>query len=246
MKPPIAVSDPLMFDSLPNDIKQVIEALATKHNQTVRGVLGRRRTDALVHARAELSAELRSHGLTLPQIGAILNRDHSTVIYHLRLADAHIKERPKVDPEKKAAREKKKLEEARADAAAGPTQVTFIPATEEAPKPTPKDKRIEGARERAMIMALPKALDRDEFRTALADWMEYKARRNELYVGPGMTALINKLSRWGADRAIAAIENSMASGYQGIVESKDRVPQQTKTASIIDLCAEAYDNSRNS
>lgn len=229
MKSPIAVFDAPRFESLPGDIQAVIEAIATETQHPVHALLGKRRSADLVIARAKLALELRSHGLSLPQIGTILNRDHSTIVYHLRLANK--------------TPEGQKQE---------PVQITFIaePTPEPEPKPkkekrTPKEQRMAKARDLAQTMELPRSLDSEFFRSSLADWLEYKEKRNELYVGPGLTALINKFSRWGAQRSKEAIDNSMANGYQGVFEERGR-PPKPQTSTIIDICAEAYDNSRDS
>jgi len=64
-----------------------------------------------------------------------------------------------------------------------------------------------------------------EFLKALVDWLEYKSGRGESYSRPAFTALLKKLGRWGEQRALCAIEHSIASTYQGIFEDR----QQAKT-----------------
>jgi len=64
-----------------------------------------------------------------------------------------------------------------------------------------------------------------EFLKALLDWLEYKSSRGQHYTRQGLAALLKKLGRWSEERAVDAIEHSIASTYQGIFEAR----QQAKT-----------------
>lgn len=46
-------------------------------------IFTRCRTRAAVHARIEIAKRLRARGYSMPQIGRVLNRDHTTIVYYL-------------------------------------------------------------------------------------------------------------------------------------------------------------------
>ncbi len=58
-----------------------VEALAQAYGVTSTDVLGRGRTKAVVRARTALMRSLRERGLSYPEIGHLLDRDHATVMY---------------------------------------------------------------------------------------------------------------------------------------------------------------------
>lgn len=70
---------------LPRNRQRIIAEVAAKHDLTVTSLKGERRTRPFVRARQEafyrLRAELR---LSFPQIGAIFDRDHTTVLHGVR------------------------------------------------------------------------------------------------------------------------------------------------------------------
>jgi hypothetical protein len=69
--------------------------------------------------------------------------------------------------------------------------------------------------------ALPAELEFPEFRDSWERWAEYrKQARIKPYTKIGAAAQLKKLAELGKDRAIAAIENSIANAYQGIFEPK--------------------------
>jgi len=49
-------------------------------------IFTRCRTRAAVHARIEIAKRLRARGYSTPQIGRVLNRDHTTIVYYLGTA----------------------------------------------------------------------------------------------------------------------------------------------------------------
>lgn len=67
---------------------------------------------------------------------------------------------------------------------------------------------------------LPESINRPDVVRAVADWLAYKTERRETYTKTGQAGLVKKLAALGPDRAIAAIENSIASNYAGIFEPK--------------------------
>ncbi len=69
--------------------------------------------------------------------------------------------------------------------------------------------------------ALPPELDFSDFRDSWDRWGEYrKQARLKAYTDIGAQAQLSKLAKIGKDRAITAIENSIANAYQGIFEPK--------------------------
>lgn len=65
-------------------LRRRLEEIAAEHRLTGADVLGRRKTPRVADARAHVIFELRRHGPSLTQLGRLLNRDHSTVLYALR------------------------------------------------------------------------------------------------------------------------------------------------------------------
>jgi len=64
---------------------KVIEAVATKYGFTVRDIMGRKRTAELSTARFEAYHRVKqSTGYSLPHIGRIFGRDHTTILSGLR------------------------------------------------------------------------------------------------------------------------------------------------------------------
>jgi len=71
------------FSLLRAQARQIIVDEALKANCHPSQILSKTRTRHVVYARQAIMFRLRNEllGLSLPQIGGILNRDHSTVIY---------------------------------------------------------------------------------------------------------------------------------------------------------------------
>jgi chromosomal replication initiation ATPase DnaA len=61
----------------------VVARIAGEYGIPVTTVLGRSRSRELSEARAEIAHELREQGLTLHEIGAAMNRHHTSVLYLL-------------------------------------------------------------------------------------------------------------------------------------------------------------------
>ena len=55
-----------------------------KHGISTEMLRCHRRDKALVAARRECCVELRTLGLSLPNIGKLMNRDHTSVLHHLK------------------------------------------------------------------------------------------------------------------------------------------------------------------
>lgn len=62
---------------------------AANHNTIIPLVLGQSRARAEVHARREVMQRLHSDGLSYSEIGRLLNRDHSTVMFNLGKIEKH-------------------------------------------------------------------------------------------------------------------------------------------------------------
>jgi hypothetical protein len=92
------------------------------------------------------------------------------------------------------------------------------PAAATEPEPTPKPARARGT----ALPVVPPELDSPEFNRA---WGEFVAHRAEIKhpLKPSSAAkLLKKCAAWGPARAVAAIEHSIAGGYQGIFEDRGR------------------------
>jgi chromosomal replication initiation ATPase DnaA len=64
----------------------LVESVAHRCGVTVDGLLSRARTSELADARRELMASLWGSGCSYAQIGRLLGRDHTTVVYAVRKA----------------------------------------------------------------------------------------------------------------------------------------------------------------
>jgi hypothetical protein len=66
---------------------------------------------------------------------------------------------------------------------------------------------------------IPAVLDSEEFRQAWSKWQQQrKQQKQKPYTPIGAETQLKKLAEWGKERAVAAIEHSIAQGYQGIYE----------------------------
>lgn len=67
-------------------LDDVATAVAQAHGVPLRELLGRRRHASVARARAALYTALRGHGMSYPEIGRLLRRDHTTVMSVVRNA----------------------------------------------------------------------------------------------------------------------------------------------------------------
>lgn len=65
-----------------------IGEIAESYGFTVDDMIGKRKHKMLMKARRECVAMLRAKGLSTPQIGKIMNRDHSTIVHSLQVLEA--------------------------------------------------------------------------------------------------------------------------------------------------------------
>lgn len=101
-----------------------------------------------------------------------------------------------------------------------------------------KEKEIESE---CSISPLPPFPDYPVLQDAFDGWLRYKKERKEKYTDEGMRRLIRKLTasvkEYGEDAVSSVINDSMASGYQGIVfdRLKRTKKQQTDHWDFMDL-----------
>lgn len=70
-------------------IRSKIAVVARHHGLPVQAILGRRRTRVIVAARQQAMWEVRkAFGLSLPRLGQIFGRHHTTVLHDLRAYEA--------------------------------------------------------------------------------------------------------------------------------------------------------------
>jgi hypothetical protein len=81
----------------------------------------------------------------------------------------------------------------------------------------PKKKRARG-QARGPSPPLPAALDVDTFRSAWERWRTYRRELRRPLTPTGEDGLLRQLAEWGVSRAVAAIEHTIARGWQGIRE----------------------------
>ena len=63
--------------------RAIIREIAATCAVTPGNIFTRCRTRAAVHARIAIAKRLRERGYSTPQIGRMLNRDHTTIVYYL-------------------------------------------------------------------------------------------------------------------------------------------------------------------
>jgi chromosomal replication initiation ATPase DnaA len=62
---------------------KVLRSVSAEHGVSVDELRGPRRNNRLIEARRAVIQALRDCGLSLPQIGRFVHRDHTTVLHHL-------------------------------------------------------------------------------------------------------------------------------------------------------------------
>lgn len=70
------------------------------------------------------------------------------------------------------------------------------------------------------LSGLPPSLNSRKFRLAVVRWFEHLAEKGSLPGAISWRGQIIEMGKWGADRAIAAIEYSIRQGYKGIHEER--------------------------
>ena len=88
---------------------------------------------------------------------------------------------------------------------------------------------------------IPKNLDTPEFCEAWGEWVAYRKECKKMMTDRSARMAVKRLTVWGVDRAVAAIEYSIAQGYQGIFEdpvaqgAKGAAPLVKKTMSLWEI-----------
>jgi hypothetical protein len=71
--------------------KQIIREVCAEYNVSETDVLSHRRTQCLIRPRQKICYRLKNETMaSLPEIGRLMNRDHSTIVYSIRKAEALI------------------------------------------------------------------------------------------------------------------------------------------------------------
>jgi hypothetical protein len=74
----------------------------------------------------------------------------------------------------------------------------------------------------------PTCLDIPTFREAWGEWEAHRREKKKPITPRSRTMAFKQLAAMGPARAIAAIENSIANGYQGIFEGKTQQQRDTR------------------
>jgi hypothetical protein len=75
------------------DVEAYIEQTCSYHGITRDELVGAGQSQAYVSVRRKVAAELNKRGWSTPQIGKLLNRDHSSVVYWLGRSKRNVKRR---------------------------------------------------------------------------------------------------------------------------------------------------------
>jgi DNA-binding MarR family transcriptional regulator len=73
---------------------------------------------------------------------------------------------------------------------------------------------------------IPVALNTEEFLKAWTDWTTDRKHRKKPISPLAAERQLKKLAEWGAEKAIRAIDNAIAAGWQGLFEPKENGDQQ--------------------
>jgi chromosomal replication initiation ATPase DnaA len=80
-------TDRLAFDAgVPADLAALVVLAANRLDVRVRAFRGALRPPRFVTERRRVAVAARAHGFSYPVIGRALNRDHSTIVHHVRRA----------------------------------------------------------------------------------------------------------------------------------------------------------------
>jgi chromosomal replication initiation ATPase DnaA len=64
--------------------EQIIADVCSRHGISKALLVSMRRSEALFKARVECSKLLRAEGLSLPKIGRLMSRHHTTILHHVK------------------------------------------------------------------------------------------------------------------------------------------------------------------
>lgn len=88
-------------------------------------------------------------------------------------------------------------------------------------KPTSAHKAKAKAKSNKEPPNIPPELDHPQFREAWEKWKQHRAEKRKPLTPTSTAQQFAELAKLGLERAVAAIEHSIAQGYQGIFEPKD-------------------------
>lgn len=70
--------------------------------------------------------------------------------------------------------------------------------------------------------SFPEKLDNEEFKTAWAQWVQFRREIKKRLTASTITKQLTKLATWGSAKAIQSIENSISNGWQGLFDPEQR------------------------
>ena len=93
--------------------------------------------------------------------------------------------------------------------------------------PVPKRRTRQRSSGEDSVVAIPDKLNTSRFRKAWSDWLADRRDRRKPLTVRAQEIQLGKLAQWGEQAAIASIERSIASGWQGLFEPPD-VPRDSE------------------
>lgn len=78
-------------------------------------------------------------------------------------------------------------------------------------------------------LVLPAALDTDAFRDALAKWRRHRTEIKKPLKPTMLAAQLAQCAKWGEQRAVAAINHTVAMGWQGLREPDPPMPSDRRS-----------------
>jgi hypothetical protein len=84
------------------------------------------------------------------------------------------------------------------------------------------------------VPLIPPELDTREFRKSWCEWLEFRRQIEKPLKPLSQQKQLNEFKSWGPDRAIAAINHSIARGYQGICEPNGQNGQKPRLGKSLD------------
>lgn len=67
---------------------------------------------------------------------------------------------------------------------------------------------------------IPESLNTEAFKAAWSEWQQHRREARKPLTPTAERQQLGKLEAWGADRAVAAIRQSLANGWQGLFEPR--------------------------
>ena len=98
------------------------------------------------------------------------------------------------------------------------------PVGSASPEPEPKTKR---AKPTALDLPIPDRLNTPEFREAWTRWLRHRTEIKKPLTQTSAQTQLSALSDWGVARAVAAINHTVLSGWQGLREPNPPPPPRT-------------------